>query len=58
MKRIKKPPLGLTPKYLWDEKRLNELQRVIADYYNANLQINVDWIEEYNELIIKRYERK
>lgn len=50
-----KPPLGLMPKKIHDlrvnTKRLNEVRGAIARYYDAGLKINVEWIEEYNELI-------
>ena len=49
------PPLGLIPKKFHDEqvkvKRFNEVCRAIAEYYDARLKINIQWIEEYNELV-------
>ena len=49
------PPLGLIPKNFHDErvkvKRFNEVCGAIARYYNAELKINIEWIEEYNELV-------
>lgn len=49
------PPLGLMPRKLHNEKvktaRFNELREAISRYYNAELEINIEWIEEYNELI-------
>lgn len=55
MKKIAKPPLGLIPKIYYYEqvkkKRLQEVCKVINRYYNAGLQINIEWVEEYNELI-------
>jgi len=50
-----KPPLGLIPKRFHDERvkaeRFNEVCGAIARYYNAGLKINIEWIEEYNELV-------
>ena len=53
-----KPPLGLIPKRFHDvffervkEERLNKVREAIARYYNAGLKINIEWIEEYNELV-------
>lgn len=50
-----KPPLGLMPKKLHYERltaeRFNEVCGAIVRYYNAGLKINVEWIEEYNELV-------
>jgi len=49
------PPLGLIPKKFHDERvtveRLNEVRGAISRYYDAGLKINIEWIEEYNELI-------
>ena len=50
-----KPPLGLIPKKFHNERvkveRFNEVCGAIARYYDAGLKINVEWIEEYNELV-------
>lgn len=54
MKSIK-PPMGIIPKKYYYEQvkqeRFIELCEAIIRYYNAGLQINIEWIEEYNELI-------
>ena len=50
-----RPPLGLTPKKFHDERvkveRFNEVCGAIVRYYDAGLKINIEWIEEYNELV-------
>ena len=50
-----KPPLGLIPKRFYDEKvkveRFNQVCAAIARYYDAGLKINIEWIQEYNELV-------
>jgi hypothetical protein len=50
-----RPPLGLIPKKFYDERvkveRFNEVCGAIARYYDAGLKINIEWIEEYNELV-------
>lgn len=49
------PPLGLIPKKFHDERvrveRFNEVCGAISRYYYAGLKINIEWIEEYNELV-------
>ena len=49
------PPLGLMPKKFHNERvkieRFNEVCGAIARYYDAGMKINIEWIEEYNELI-------
>jgi len=50
-----KPPLGLIPKRFHDQRvkveRFNEVCGAIARYYDARLNIKIEWIEEYNELV-------
>ena len=50
-----KPPLGMISKRFHDERvkaeRFNEVCGAIARYYDAGLKINIEWIEEYNELV-------
>ena len=48
---IKKPPLGLTPKYIRQRQRFVEVCEAIVRYYDAEKQIPIEWIEEYNELV-------
>lgn len=50
-----RPPLGLIPKKFHYERvkveRFNEVCGAIARYYDAGMKINIEWIEEYNELV-------
>ena len=50
-----RPPLGLIPKKFHDERvkaeRFNEVCGAITRYYDAGMKINIEWIEEYNELV-------
>ena len=50
-----KPPLGLIPKRFHDKnvkiERYNDVCSAIARYYHARLKINIEWIEEYNDLV-------
>ncbi len=52
-----RPPLGLIPKKFHDERvkveRFKEVCGAIARYYDAGMKINIEWIEEYNELVGK-----
>ena len=47
----KKPPIGLMPQFKHRLERLNEVRGAIVRYYDADLKIPIEWIEEYNELI-------
>ena len=51
LEQIVKPPIGLRPKRVSDKERLNEVRDAIVRYYDAELKIPIEWIEEYNELI-------
>jgi len=51
MKKTTEYPIGLKPKLVKDLERLNEIMGAIARYYDAELEIPIKWIEEYNELI-------
>lgn len=52
---FKKPPLGLVPKRFSSKQskveRFNEISEAISRYTEAKLEINIEWIEEYNQLI-------
>lgn len=50
LRKVEKPPLGVMPKRHWLNNRLLELHRAINERINANMTINPEWIEEYNEL--------
>jgi len=49
--KMSKPPIGLKPKKYHSLERLNEVRSAIVRYYDDELLIPVEWIEEYNELI-------
>jgi hypothetical protein len=51
LEQIVKPPIGLRPKWVSDKERLNEVRSAIVRYYDAELKIPIEWIEEYNQLI-------
>jgi len=48
---ISKPPIGLKPAPLFYQKRFLEVCQAISRYYNKGLQIPLNWVKEYNELI-------
>lgn len=60
----KRPPIGVLPKYLFEEKvkveRFNDVCGAISRYYNEGLKIDIAWVEEYNELVddIRKYEEE
>lgn len=48
---LEKPPIGILPKSIWDEKRHDEIFQVIHRYLDAGLPLPTEWIEEYNEYL-------
>lgn len=52
-----KPPLGVMPKYIWDEKRIDELREAIQRYLKGFYSIPIEWVDEYNKLIGEQDER-
>lgn len=47
----KKPPLGITPKWFWDERRRDEIKEGIIRFMEANHTIPQNWVDEYNDLV-------
>lgn len=46
----KKPPLGLVPRKIWDEKRAEEIKAAIDRYTKAGIDIPNAWVDEYFEI--------
>lgn len=53
-----KPPLGIMPRYIWDESRLTQLEQAIERRIGKVNTIPIEWIEERNELIERLNKRK
>lgn len=49
--RDKKPPLGLKPRFIYEEERRDEIKEAVFRMFNANVGVNTDWIREYNEIV-------
>ena len=52
MMPTERPPLGLIPKEVWQSKRFKEVCEAITRYYTSGFQIPLEWVEEYNELVV------
>ena len=46
----KKPPLGLTPRWLLDEDRVIEIKAAIERYDEVNMPVPIEWYIELQEL--------
>lgn len=53
MSQAVRPPLGPTPRYIHEARRMQELQQAIERGMSAGLVIKQDWVDEYNELAAK-----
>jgi hypothetical protein len=48
--RPEKPPIGVTPRFVHDRQRLQEIKNAVSAYMETGFPIPVEWIKEYNEL--------
>ena len=55
--KIKKPLLGVIPKWAHDENRRKDLYNTILKFIENDLTISLEWVEEYNTLTTEYQER-
>lgn len=48
---VKKPPVGIRPKFIWMQERVIALDDAIYRYTKAGLEYPYVWLEEKNELL-------
>ncbi len=48
-----KPPIGLFPRKLHEEDRYKKVSDAILRRISAGLEVSEDWLQEYNELVVK-----
>ena len=49
IRKMVKSPLGLMPRQLHIESRMNDIREAIVRYQDAGMEIPQEWIEEWNE---------
>lgn len=49
-----KPPIGILPRYIHEEQRIESIKGAMNKYINENKKFPTEWLEEYNELIGRR----
>jgi hypothetical protein len=49
-----KPPLGLLPMAIHNDKRIEDITGAVVRYFEFGYSIPKEWIEEYNDLIEKK----
>lgn len=50
LKRTLMPPIGVTPKFILEEQRFNELKEAIGRFLEANWPIPSEILWEYNHM--------
>jgi hypothetical protein len=45
------PPLGLRPRFIVEEQRLDEIEAAMGRYIFANMDIPFDWVDEFLYLL-------
>ena len=53
-----KSPLGITPQYIADEKRFDEVLNGISRYNSAHIPIPISWLIEIQELYYRAQSRR
>lgn len=48
---LKKPPLGLMPKDIFESNRVIDIGNAIYRYIEASKKIPLEWVEEYNKRV-------
>jgi hypothetical protein len=51
MTDMKKPPIGIEPRFIWRARRMYELMAAITRYADAKLEIPCEWLSEIKELL-------
>ena len=51
METVPMPPLGLTPKFIHNKKRVLEILDAMERYSYARFPAPIEWVEELKELI-------
>lgn len=44
------PPLGIEPRYMWEERRIKLLYAAIKRYEDEGFPYPPEWLSEHNEL--------
>lgn len=53
-----RPPLGVYPRFLHDEKRMEHIAEAIERFTAVGKAVPLEWIEEYDELAERVQKRK
>jgi hypothetical protein len=48
---VGRPPLGLIPRYIHEERRYEDVRSAIMERLAQNYPVPPEWIKEYNDLL-------
>ena len=51
MNYYRKVPIGIQPRWVYEEARKHEITSAISRYIEADVPIPIEWVEEYNSII-------
>lgn len=54
----KRPPRGVTPRYIIDDQRLSDLKTAIIEHAADDSKILAVWIDEYHEILDRSQKRR
>ena len=52
-KSVPKPPVGITPRYEWENQRIITIYNAIGRYIEAGIEVPREWFDELEELLYK-----
>lgn len=53
---VKRPPIGLIPKYIWISQRIMNINNAINRYNEVQKEVPIEWYLEKAELLMEHYE--
>ena len=48
---VKKPPLGIKPRAIWEKERIDEILKAMKRYSDADVRIPAEWVDELYKLM-------
>ena len=46
-----KPPIGLTPQYIWKSQRIEDILSAMERYSEVKKPIPIEWVKELKQLL-------
>jgi hypothetical protein len=55
---VKPPPIGVTPRFIHDERRAAELMAAIVRFLESGQPVHVEWYDELVELLTRNRQHR